>query len=324
MFSNISSIEALKNDTILKSASGNAACAEPMVSVVTVCFNPLKDGREELLVKNLESVQQQVGVTVEHLIIDGDSSDGTLDFLKTFDNKRHNIRILSKADTGIYDAMNRGIALSSGKYVTFLNSDDFYHRPHGLALSVKALEESGCSFSFAPILPAGSRFLHQLHRHPQLHLHRIFISPTIPHQSMLYRRSTLVELDGYDPSYRMGGDHELTLRLIAAGHKACFVEGAFVTFAEGGFSTQNNTLKIHEKKRRVRRFHKKVFGVEFSNEDIDTLVRRYRYPRKYLSIYVASQRMIDQTFVGIPQSLWVRLLHRFNFWKYYLKCQFGI
>lgn len=324
MFSNIPSIKALQNDIILKSASGDAACTEPMVSVVTVCFNPLKDGREELFVKNLESVQQQVGVTVEHIIIDGASSDGTLEFLKAFDNRRYNIRILSKADDGIYDAMNRGIALSRGKYVTFLNSDDFYHRHNGLALSVKVLEESGCSFSFAPILPEGSRFLHRLHRHPQLHLHRIFISQTIPHQSMLYRRTVLIDVDGYDPSYRMGGDHDLTLRLIAAGHKACFVDEAFVTFAAGGFSTQNNTLKLREKKRRVKHFHHKVFGVEFSNEDADTLVRRYRYPRKYLPIYVASQQMIGQTFVGVPQSLCHRALYRFNFWKYYFKCQLSI
>jgi len=324
MFSNIPSYEALKGDVILKSVSGDTGCTEPMVSVVTVCFNPLKDGREELFVKNLESVQQQEGVMVEHIIIDGASSDGTLNFLKVFDNKRYNICILSKTDTGIYDAMNRGIALARGKYVTFLNSDDFYHRQNGLALSVKALEESGCSFSFAPILPEGSCFLHRLHRHPELHLHRIFISQTIPHQSMLYRRTVLIEEDGYDPSYRMGGDHELTLRLIAAGHKACFVGVAFVTFAAGGFSTQDPALKLREKMHRVKCFHKKIFGVEFSKKDINTLVRHYHYPRKYLSIYVASQRMINQTFVGVPKKLLHRLIYRFNFWKYYFKCLFSI
>lgn len=295
-----------------------------MVTVVTVCFNPLKSGRQELFAKNLDSVQQQSGVTIEHLIIDGASSDGTLEFLKAYENNNYDIRILSKVDSGIYEAMNRGIALSRGKYVTFLNSDDFYHRYDGLALSVKALEESGCCFSFAPILPAGPRLLHQLHRHPQRHLHRIFLFPTIPHQSMLYRHTTLIEIDGYDPTYLMGGDHDLTLRLIAAGHKACFVDEPFVTFAAGGFSTQNATLKLHEKMRRVRSFHQKVFGVELPDKEVETLVRHYRYPRRYLSIYVASQQMIDQTFVGVPQNLWQRLLHSFNYWKYYLKCLLGI
>lgn len=322
MFSELPSLEAFQDEVLLK--PGKDSQVSPDVTVVTVCFNPLKDGRQELLAKNLDSVQNQTGVTVEHLIMDGASTDGTLEFLSKYENKSFDIRILSKPDSGIYDAMNRGIALAKGKYVIFLNSDDYYHRNDGLALSVKALEESGCSFTFAPILPTGSPFRHRLHRHPQNHLHRIFIFPTIPHQSMLYRRSTLVEMGGYDSSYQMGGDHDLTLRLIAAGHKGCFVDKAFVTFAAGGFSTQDASLKLQEKIRRVKRFHKEVFGVDFSNEEAETLVRHYRYPRKYLSVYVASQRMIDQTFVGVPKGFGQRLLHGINYWKYYLKCVLGI
>lgn len=316
--------EEFLNDVVLKPASGTTAQTPPDVSVVTVCFNPLKDGREELFARNLDSVQGQTGVTVEHLIIDGASTDGTQQFVMDYGNCRHDLRLLSRADTGIYEAMNRGIALARGKYVTFLNTDDFYHHADGLALSVRALEESGCCFSFAPILPTGSCFLHRLHRHPERHLHRILLFPTIPHQSMLYRRTTLVELGGYDPSYRMGGDHDLTLRLIAAGQRACFVEKAFVTFATGGFSTQNAALKLREKVRRVKSFHKEVFGVEFSDKEAETLVRRYRYPRRCLHVYVASQRLIKETFVGVPTNLWLRLLHGFNYWKYYLKCLLGI
>ena len=323
MSSNIPSLETLQDNLFLKPATDGSNDAEPIVSVVTVCFNPLKDGREELFLKNLESVQKQT-CAVEHIIIDGASNDGTLDLVKHYANQRHEIRLFSKADTGIYEAMNRGIAIARGKYITFLNTDDYYHQPDGLSLSVKALEDSGCSFSFAPILPSGSRFLHRLHRHPERHLHRIFVFPTIPHQSMLYRRATLIELDGYDPSFRMGGDHDLTLRLIASGHKGCFVGKAFVTFAAGGFSTQDAALKLREKMRRVKNFHHEVFGVEFSDKETETLVRRYRYPRRHLSVYVASQELIDKTFVGVPQTLCQRLLHGFNYWKYYFKCLLGI
>lgn len=321
--SDILSAQTLQNEVLLK--PGKTPQAAPDVTVVTVCYNPLKAGREELLRQNLHSVQQQTGVLVEHLIIDGASTDGTLELISKYHNTNYDIRILSLPDNGIYDAMNRGIALAKGKYVTFLNSDDYYHRNDGLALSVKALEQSGCTFSFAPIVPEGSRFSHRLHRHPEHHLHRILIFPTIPHQSMLYLRSALVELGGYDPTYLMGGDHDLTLRLIAARKKACFVNTAFVTFASGGFSTQNVALKLREKERRVRNFHREVFGVEFSDEEIETLVRRYRYPPRYLSVYVASQHLIRRTFVaGLPKTIRQSLVCHFNFWKYYLKCLLSI
>lgn len=323
MSSNLPSAEALRGDLIQKPvASGEGA--EPLVSVVTVCFNPLKEGRQKTFAMNLDSVQAQTGVALEHLIIDGASADGTLDFLKSYDNRRHDIRILSKADTGIYEAMNRGIALARGRYVIFLNSDDYYYRQDGLALSVKALEESGCSFTFAPIRPDGSRFRHRLHRHPQRHLHRVFLFCTIPHPSMLFLRSELLEADGYDCSYRLAADYDMMLRLIAVGHKVCFVDKPFVMFSSGGFSGRNRTLNMQEKALIVRNFHEKVFGIELSDAETDTLVRRCRYPRRLLSVYVTSQRMIDQTFVGVPRSLGQKLLHGFNFWKYYLKCLLGV
>ena len=321
MSSSLPAPEPLLADLLVKPVGTSPA--EPQVSVVTVCLNPVRDGRLALLLKNLDSVQQQEGVRLEHIIIDGASTDGTLDVLTRYDNQRHDLRILSRQDAGIYEAMNRGLALARGKYVTFLNSDDYYHADDGLALSVKALEASGCSFSFAPIVPTGLRFLHRLHRHPERHLHRLLLFPTIPHQSMLYRRSTLLSVGGYDASYRMGGDHELTLRLIAEGERGCFVGKAFVTFASGGYSTRDASLKLCEKKRRVDAFHRKVFGVCLTDGEVETLVRRFRYPRKYLSVYVASQRMIADTFVGLPQGLAERLLRRFNYWKYYLRCVLG-
>ncbi|MBO5591463.1 MAG: glycosyltransferase [Prevotella sp.] len=326
MYSNLPTPETYQDSIIQKPAHRPAIepAATPIVTVVTVCFNPLKAGRQTLFAKNLDSVQQQTGVLVEHVIIDGASTDGTLSFLTEYQNPHYDIRILSKRDSGIYEAMNRGIALARGKYVTFLNTDDYYHRPDGLSLSVKALSQSGCTFSFAPILPSGSPFQHRLHRHPERHLHRVFLFCTIPHPSMLFLRSALLQVDGYDCTYRLAADYDMMLRLIAAGSKVCFVEKSFVTFASDGFSGKNKQLNLQEKMLIVRHFHQKVFGIELTDEETETLVKHYRYPRKYLSVYVASQQMIGQTFVGVPQHLGQRVVQSFNYWKYYLKCLLSI
>ena len=320
MSSNIPSPEAFKAEVVLKPASGAVKGTAPQVTVVTVCFNPLKEGRQKLFAMNLDSVQRQTGVTLEHLIIDGASTDGTLDFLESYANGSHDIRILSKADSGIYEAMNRGIALSRGKYVIFLNTDDYYHRPDGLASCVEALERTGCAFTFAPINPVGPHTRHSPHRNPQRRLHKVFVFCTIPHPSMLFRRTALVEIGGYDQSYRLAADYDMMLRLIAAGCKVCFVNRNFVTFTAEGFSIYNKELNISEKIRIVRNFHREAFGVELSEQESEHLVRRCWYPRKYLDVYVASQRLVARSFVSLPQGLADRLSRGFNRVKYYLKC----
>ena len=322
MCSDIPSSEVFRKEVILKEASDRATQADPVVTVVTVCFNPLREGREALFLKNLESVQQQKGVALEHLIVDGGSDDGTLEFLQQYNNVCHDIRILSKSDSGIYEAMNRGIALARGKYVIFLNSDDYYHSSDGLAFSVKALEESDCSFTFAPVLPKGphTRFTH--YHHPQRRLHKLFVTSVIPHPSMMYRRTVLMEIGGYDQAYRLAADYDMTLRLVAAGHKGYFLNHCFATFVVGGFSTQdkNKDLETQEKIKIVRNAHREAFGTELSEQESAFLVTKGWYPRKYLSLYVASQQLVSRAFCGLPKGLAYQVVRQFNYAKYYLKC----
>lgn len=326
MCSDIPSSEVFRKEVILKEASDKATQADPVVTVVTVCFNPLREGREALFLKNLESVQQQKGVALEHLIVDGGSDDGTLEFLQQYNNVCHDIRILSKSDSGIYEAMNRGIALARGKYVIFLNSDDYYHSSDGLAFSVKALEESDCSFTFAPVLPKGphTRFTH--YHHPQRRLHKLFVTSVIPHPSMMYRRTVLMEIGGYDQAYRLAADYDMTLRLVAAGHKGYFLNHCFATFVVGGFSTQdkNKDLEIQEKIQIVRNAHREAFGTELSEQESAFLVTKGWYPRKYLSLYVASQQLVSRAFCGLPKGLAYQVVRQFNYAKYYLKCFFSL
>ena len=322
MCSNIPSPETLQSPLLLKPATGHAAPAAPQVTVVTVCFNPIAGGRKESLAKNLDSVQLQEGVTLEHLIIDGASTDGTIDFLKAYDNTKHDIGIFSLADSGIYEAMNRGIALARGEYIIFLNSDDYYHRPDGLACSLKALEQSHCSFTFAPVRPEGAKRFHTHYHHPQRRLHKVFLTSVIPHPSMLYRKSVLIAVGGFDTQYKLAADYDLTLRLIADGHKARFVASCFATFVMGGFSTlsQNSGLEERENIRIVKNIHSKVFGVELTEQEAKYLVRKGTYPRRYLSVYNASQRLIAQAFEGLPAGVAYKLSHSFNSIKYFFKC----
>ena len=136
---------------------------------------------------------------------------------------------------------------------------------------------------------------------------------------MLFRRTALVEIGGYDETYRLAADYDMMLRLIGAGHKAYFVNSCFATFLASGFSQQNKDLNIREKTRILRNFHKNVFNIELSETEAEYLVRKCKYPRKYLSVYVKSQRLIPKIFLGLPHGFFDKLSRRFNYVKYYIK-----
>ena len=94
--------------------------SQPKISVITVCFNSA--GTIE---RTLASVASQTWNAIEHIVIDGCSTDGTLDIAKRFDSTVS--KLVSEPDNGIYDAMNKGLRLATGEIICFLNSDDFYN-----------------------------------------------------------------------------------------------------------------------------------------------------------------------------------------------------
>ena len=88
-------------------------------SIITVCFNS-----EKSILETLKSVNNQSWNNIEHIIIDGDSSDKTLEIIKTHGHRV--TKLVSEKDRGIYNAMNKGLELATGDIVGFLNSDDFF------------------------------------------------------------------------------------------------------------------------------------------------------------------------------------------------------
>ena len=93
-----------------------------LISVVTVCFNS-----ERTISRTIESVLNQSYPIYEYLIVDGRSSDKTMDIVKEFEPLFNGkMKVISEADNGIYDAMNKGILMAKGKLIGILNSDDWY------------------------------------------------------------------------------------------------------------------------------------------------------------------------------------------------------
>lgn len=237
------------------------------MTVVTVVLRAVESGRCEAFVRCLVSVQSQEGVRIEHVIVDGGSSDGTLELLRTVPC-RHPLVVVSEPDNGIYDAMNKGLRKARGTYVIFLNSDDFYHDRKGLRLSVDELERTGADFSYAPAI-----VINELGRFAASHPHispnpqRIFTEMPFSHQAMLTRREVFARLGGFDLAYRSSSDYDFLLRMVFAGSRACRVPQAFVTFAMGGYSIQNIEKANREVAEIYSRLYSRACGEAFPESD---------------------------------------------------------
>lgn len=255
------------------------------VTVITVVRNAISAGRKVAFQQCLDSVQAQVEVDAEHLIVDGASDDGTLDLLADRRDGRIPLRVDSERDNGIYDAMNRGLRLARGKYVIFLNSDDRYCDTRGLADSVRALEDAGADFSFAPsrILSAlDGREVEVALTHPDIR--RIFVQMAFSHQTMMVRRELLLAHGGFDLRYRSSSDYDMVLRLILAGARGCAVNNRFAVFREGGFSYQNRDLAWRE----VGAIFACHYS-QFSKGAISPEQGLYMYSSRYLPVEVQEQ-----------------------------------
>lgn len=223
----------------------------PLVSVITVCFNLVKNARSDYFRSCVESVHKQTYPNIEHLVIDGGSQDGTRELLDSYAAKGW-LRFVSEPDDGIYDAMNKGIREAKGKYVVFLNSDDYWHDEKGIAASVEALETSGAAFSYAPRNRVNQQGDFLFREETGIGTFA-FLMPFC-HQTMFTRRDILLRYNGFDQTrYRSAADYDLVMRLILGGEKSIYVPCNFTTFRSGGFSEAADSRKTKDETYLIRK-----------------------------------------------------------------------
>lgn len=218
----------------------------PLVSIVTVTYNLIKNDRKESFIKALESVQNQTYKNIEHIVIDGSSDDGTVDLIKKYADKGW-IKYSSEPDTGLYDAMNKGAMLAKGKYLMFLNSDDFYSGVEGVEKSVLALENTDADYSYAKskILDSKNNIA-DYHIHDEPDFSKIFTDMPFSHQTMMIKTELFKKMGMFDLKYKSASDYDFVLKLIFKRYKQIFIPYEFVTYKLGGYSCKYNDLATDE------------------------------------------------------------------------------
>jgi glycosyltransferase involved in cell wall biosynthesis len=203
------------------------------ISVVTVCFNSAKSIRD-----TLRSVAAQSGADYEHIIVDGASTDDTMAIVR--DREFTRVRSVSEADNGIYDAMNKGVALATGELIGFLNSDDRYADAHVLAEVVAAYESSHCDFVYGNLqmVNAQGRVVRNWKTGsipPQG-----LTGTQIPHPALFVSRQLLGKIQPpFDPSYRISADLKQQLIFINKMRaRGTYLPRPLALMRLGGASTQ--------------------------------------------------------------------------------------
>lgn len=214
-----------------------ARSSGPKISVVTVVFNLITAGRTETFLQAVRSVAAQRGLAVEHLVIDGASTDGTAALLDQARAINPELRVISESDHGIYDAMNKGARAATGEAVMFLNSDDFFHDEDGLAKIAAALASSGADFAYGPIRVFGEddRLEDIVHPRPE----RALLGVPFAHQSLAVRHALFVALSGFDLRFPILADYHFMLRMLMQSAQGVALDQPYATFRKGGISADN-------------------------------------------------------------------------------------
>jgi glycosyltransferase involved in cell wall biosynthesis len=183
----------------------------PLVSIVT----PVLNGGSTIE-RTLASVSAQTYPNIEHIIVDGGSTDDTMSVVRSFSAARR-LRVISEPDHGMYDAVNKGLAIADGDVLAYLNSDDAYF-PWSVAVAVATLT-SGCDFVYGDLGMVRGRdrdsFMPQFYPSFDLNVYTYFRSLGQP--TVFWRRSETERLGGFDDSYRLIGDCEYWLRAATSG-----------------------------------------------------------------------------------------------------------
>ena len=241
------------------------------ISLITACYNS-----EATIRTAIDSVLSQKGVDVEYIVVDGGSTDGTVDIIKEYSTRstcstRLTFKWISEKDHGMYDAINKGIKMATGDVVSILNADDVLDSDEtlahiaGLFSRVEHVERVDCVYADIRFVKEGEtveavrkaetvRYCSAKRWRPWM----FRFAAMVPHPSFYVRRECFERLGGYSLDYRICADFELELRyLYLAKLKAAYLPECVVVMRMGGMSTAGwrSNIVINREDLRALRSH---------------------------------------------------------------------
>lgn len=214
------------------------------VSIITATYNSAGSVKD-----TLASVAEQDHHSIEHIIVDGASSDGTLEVIKQF---IHVTKLVSEPDKGIYDAMNKGLRMTTGDIIGILNSDDFYVSKDVISKVVNAFERTGCDAVYGDLVYVNKLDTSKVKRYWRSGAYKpgSFLWGWMPpHPTLFIKKEVYQKYGLFNTELNTAADYELMLRFIHCnGIQLSYLPEILVKMRAGGASNASLSGRIRANK----------------------------------------------------------------------------
>ncbi len=257
------------------------------ISIITATYNSAATLRD-----TFESVLAQTYKDIEYIVVDGMSKDNTLDIIRQYQPKFNGkMRWISEKDRGLYDAMNKGIAMATGDVIGILNSDDFYTSNDILELICQNMKEDSIDAIYGDIHFVNDDNLDKCIRYYSSRIFRRWLMRYgfMPaHPSFYCRRSVYEKYGSFNTEYKIGADFESLLRYIFVNRiKTKYIKRDFVTMRTGGastdgFSSRWQIMKDHLKALKANGVYSNILflSLRYPYKVYELLTSRFKYNSK--------------------------------------------
>ena len=212
------------------------------VSIITVCFNS-----DRTIEDTIKSIQSQTYSDIEYIVVDGLSKDRTNEVVSKYGDivSVH----VSEKDSGLYDAMNKGIKLATGDIVGVLNSDDVLADDSVIEKIVAGFDDESIDATYSDLIYVSQ---HDLNKLTRLYSSKVFskrmmkFGIMLPHPTFYVRKKCYETLGLYKVDYRVAADFELLARFMSKGIKSRRLPFISVKMREGGISSSGLLWRVHQ------------------------------------------------------------------------------
>jgi len=280
---------------------------QPLITVITAVKNNVSTVERTIL-----SVIAQSYGRIEFIVIDGASTDGTVDVVQKYSSSIHHY--VSEPDTGVYAAWNKGLELATGEWVCFLGADDYFSDNSSLEMFVTAINASvarniAVVYGQLNTVDASGSIVDISRKPWEIARQGIFSVMTIPHVATLHKRSLFKEFGKFDERYRIAGDFEFLLRVFERYDALYVPEVTQASMSLGGMSKKAENMRCiwaESKKAKKRHPHNRFkmgrWYVFFLMKLVRFRMCLFVYENMSGSIFELDQRIKRKLFKPVPQS----------------------